>query len=136
MPSAQILIKHNSLPCSYWRSLSPEHCYHATRQLIAESSALVNVIIAVAVASAIFGVVRQTNQHGMGFGLPLLSPGRGYGQFINPNHFALLMEMAFGLILGIILGGRMRNENGCSSMVLHWCWFGPLWCWRIRVVGC
>lgn len=73
-------------------------------------SALINVIIAVAVASAIFGVVRQTNQHGMGFGLPLLSPGRGYGQFINPNHFALLMEMAFGLILGIVLGGRIKRE--------------------------
>ena len=72
--------------------------------------ALINVIIAVAVASAIFGVVRQTNQHGMGFGLPLLSPGRGYGQFINPNHFALLMEMAFGLILGIVLGGRIKRE--------------------------
>ena len=73
-------------------------------------TALINVIIAVSVASAIFGVVRQTNQHGMGFGLPLLSPGRGYGQFINPNHFALLMEMAFGLMLGIVLGGRSKRE--------------------------
>ena len=60
--------------------------------------------------SAIFGVVRQTNQHGLGFGLPLLSPGRGYGQFINPNHFALLMEMAFGLILGIVLASNTRRE--------------------------
>ncbi|MEP6637631.1 MAG: hypothetical protein ABJB97_12980, partial [Acidobacteriota bacterium] len=42
---------------------------------------LINVIIAVAVASAIFGVVRQTNQHEVGFGLPLLQPGLGYGQF-------------------------------------------------------
>lgn len=72
---------------------------------------LVGVIIAVAVASAIFGIVRQTNQQGMGFGLPLLSPGRGYGQFINPNHFALLMEMALGLILGIILGRNTKREG-------------------------
>ena len=81
--------------------------YTATDRRI---SALINVVIAVAVASAIFGVVRQTNQHGMGFGLPLLSPGRGYGQFVNPNHFALLMEMAFGLMLGIVLGGKSKRE--------------------------
>lgn len=86
-------------------------------------SALINVIIAVAVASAIFGVIRQTNQHGMGFGLPLLSPGRGYGQFINPNHFALLMEMAFGLMLGIVLGGRIKREwllNYGGLLVVVW----------------
>lgn len=86
-------------------------------------AALVNVIIAVAVASAIFGVVRQTNQLGIGFGLPLLSPGRGYGQFINPNHFALLMEMALGLILGIILGGNTKREGLLvygAALVLVW----------------
>ncbi|HKR60268.1 MAG TPA: O-antigen ligase family protein [Pyrinomonadaceae bacterium] len=73
--------------------------------------ALIIAVIAVAVMSAIFGVVRQTNQHGLGFGLPLLSPGRGYGQFINPNHFALLMEMAFGLILGIVLASNTKREG-------------------------
>ncbi|MGI8733127.1 MAG: O-antigen ligase family protein [Pyrinomonadaceae bacterium] len=71
---------------------------------------LINVIIAVVACSAIFGVVRQTNQHDVGFGLPLLSPARGYGQFINPNHFALLMEMGFGLILGMILGRGTKRE--------------------------
>ena len=71
---------------------------------------LIKVIIAAGVASAIFGVVRQTNQHSLGFGLPLLSPGRGYGQFINPSHFALLMEMTFGLIVGMILGGNSKRE--------------------------
>ena len=73
--------------------------------------ALITTVIAVAVMSAIFGVVRQTNQHGTGFGLPLLNPGRGYAQFINPNHFALLMEMAFGLLLGIILGSNTKREG-------------------------
>lgn len=85
--------------------------------------ALVSVVIAVAVASAVFGIVRQTNQLGMGFGLPLLSPGRGYGQFINPNHFALLMEMALGLILGIILNGSTRREGLLvygAALVLVW----------------
>jgi O-antigen ligase len=55
--------------------------------------------------------VRQTNQHVPGFGLPLLNPGRGYAQFINPNHFALLMEMAFGLLLGIVLGSNTKREG-------------------------
>ncbi len=73
-------------------------------------SILLHVIIAVAVCSAIFGVLRQTNQHNVGFGLPLLSPGLGYGQFINPNHFALMMEMAFGLILGMVLGAGSKRE--------------------------
>ena len=86
-------------------------------------AALISVIIAVAVASAIFGIVRQTNQLGTGFGLPLLSPGRGYGQFINPNHFALLMEMALGLILGIVLGGNTKREGLLvygAALVLVW----------------
>jgi len=71
---------------------------------------LVNVVIGVAVASAIFGVLRQTTQHGLGFGLPLLPLDSGYGQFINKNHFALLMEMGFGLTLGMILGGSKREQ--------------------------
>jgi O-antigen ligase len=66
--------------------------------------ALVWMIIVLAVASALFGMVRQTTQHeATGFVLPYLKGG--YGQFINKNHFALLMEMALGLILGIVVGG-------------------------------
>jgi O-antigen ligase len=71
---------------------------------------LINVIIAVAVASAIFGLIRQTNQYTVGFGLPLVKPNLGYGQFINQNHFALLMEMGFGLALGMIAGRGMSRE--------------------------
>ena len=56
---------------------------------------LVYTILAVAVASAVFGILRQTTQHQIGFVLPLLKPAQGYGQFINKNHFAYLMEMAF-----------------------------------------
>ena len=73
-------------------------------------SILLHVILAVAVCSAVFGVLRQTNQHTVGFGLPLLVPGLGYGQFINPSHFALLMEMAFGLTLGMILAAGKKRE--------------------------
>jgi len=73
---------------------------------------LINVVIGVAVASAIFGILRQTTQHKLGFGLPLLPQDGGYGQFINRNHFAFLMEMGFGLTLGIVLAGGSKREHG------------------------
>ena len=82
-----------------------------------------NVIIGVAVASAIFGVVRQTNRRGTGFGLPLLKPAQGYAQFIDPHHFALLMEMAFGLLLGMLLGGGVKREGNIiylAAVLIVW----------------
>ena len=131
---------HPAIPHQIWNAISadPYQTQFFAAQLLAIAfagallarytstdrrlGALVSVIIAVAVASAVFGIVRQTNQHGMGFGLPLLAPGRGYGQFINPNHFALLMEMAFGLMLGIVLGGNAKREKqliyGASLLVV------------------
>ena len=72
---------------------------------------LVNTIVGVAVISAIFGILRQTTQHETGFILPLLRPNQGYAQFINKNHFAYLMEMAFGLGLGIVVGGGVRRDR-------------------------
>jgi O-antigen ligase len=72
---------------------------------------LVNVLIIVAVASAIFGIIRQTTQTAVGFGLPLIKPEQGFAQFINKNHFAYLMEMAFGLVLGIVLGGGVKRDR-------------------------
>lgn len=73
--------------------------------------ALVNVVIIVAVASAVFGIIRQTTQTAVGFGLPLIKPEQGFAQFINKNHFAYLMEMAFGLVLGIVLGGGVKRDR-------------------------
>jgi O-antigen ligase len=72
---------------------------------------MINVVIGVAVASAIFGIVRQTTQSSALFGLPFLPPDLGYGQFINRNHFAFLMEMSLGLILGLLLGGGVKREQ-------------------------
>ncbi|MFS8084222.1 MAG: O-antigen ligase family protein [Acidobacteriota bacterium] len=73
---------------------------------------LIYVIIGVGLASALFGIVRQSLQHTPGFFLPALPVGgRGFGQFINRNHFALLLEMSLGLTLGLIVGevGRHRR---------------------------
>jgi O-antigen ligase len=35
----------------------------------------------------------------------------GYGQFVNKNHFAYLMEMGFGLTLGMIVAGGVKRER-------------------------
>jgi O-antigen ligase len=84
---------------------------------------IINVVISVAVVSAIFGILRQTTQHSAGFGLPLLIPNAGYAQFINYNHFAYLMEMAFGLILGLVMGGGVRREQA----LIYFAALLPLW---------
>lgn len=69
---------------------------------------LVYTIIAIAVVSAVFGILRQATQHETGFLLPLLRQNTGYGQFVNKNHFAYLMEMALGLGIGIAIAKRER----------------------------
>jgi O-antigen ligase len=84
---------------------------------------LVFTIIAVAVASAIFGILRQTTQQQTGFILPLLKRNQGYGQFVNKNHFAYLMEMAFGLGLGIILAGGIKRDRVMIYLAL----LLPIW---------
>lgn len=73
--------------------------------------ALIYTIIGVGVLSAFFGIVRQTTQQSTGFALPLLQPDLGFAQFINRNHFAYLMEMVLGLILGLIIAGGVRREH-------------------------
>jgi O-antigen ligase len=72
---------------------------------------LVYLVIGVAVASAVFGLVRKMTQQEPGFFLPYLKPGFGYAQFINSNHFAFLMEMALGLVLGVAVGGSVPRER-------------------------
>jgi len=87
---------------------------------------LVHAIIAVALASALFGIARQATQHGPSapaFVLPHLLPETGYGQFINRNHFAFLMEMALGLVIGVALMQKGRLDRllfYLSSVVLMW----------------
>ena len=84
---------------------------------------LVYTVLAIAVASAVFGILRQTTQQDTGFLLPLLKKNGGYGQFINKNHFAFLMEMAFGLGLGIILGGGVVRER----LMIYVAFLLPIW---------
>jgi putative inorganic carbon (HCO3(-)) transporter len=90
---------------------------------------VINLVILLAVASALFGILRQTTQRDVGFGLPLLPPDVGYGQFINRNHFAYLMEMSLGLILGLILGGGVKREQSLMYFAaLLPIWIGLVFC--------
>jgi O-antigen ligase len=84
---------------------------------------LVHTILAVAIVSAIFGILRHTTQHEVGFVLPLLKPNQGYGQFINKNHFAYLMEMAFGLGFGLALAGGVKRER----LLIYFALLLPIW---------
>lgn len=84
---------------------------------------LINTVLALAVVSAIYGIVRQIAQHDVGFGLPLIRRDQGYGQFINKNHFAYLMEMGLGLVLGMVLGGAIKREQllfYCTALLTVW----------------
>jgi len=81
---------------------------------------LIHVVIGVGVASALFGITRQAIQN-VDWILTLYTPypiwvdllhlrlDEGYGQFGNRNHFAFLMEMTLGLVLGLIAGGGVRR---------------------------
>ena len=85
--------------------------------------ALIYVVVGTAVVSALFGILRQTTQHNStGFFLPHLMPNSGYGQFINRNHFAFLMEMAFGLLLGLLMSGVTRER-----VLLYLSFLMPVW---------
>lgn len=80
--------------------------------------ALVYAVIGVGLMSAVFGLVRQMAQtEELGFGLPYLRLKQGFGQFINRNHFAFLMEMSFGLSLGLVIGGGVKRERVLIHLV-------------------
>ena len=86
--------------------------------------AMIHAVVGIAVASAVFGIVRQAMQHTeSGFVLPYLHRDSGFGQFVNKNHFAFLAEMAIGLAAGLIFAGAVRRERlllYLSAMALLW----------------
>jgi O-antigen ligase len=85
---------------------------------------LVLFIIGLGIASALFALLRQTTQRGApDFLFPFVRLDRGYGQFINNNHFAFLMEMALGLVLGLLVGGSLRRDR----VLLYLAAAIPLW---------
>ena len=82
---------------------------------------LIYAVVGIALVSAIFGMLRHTTQHQVGFVLPLLRPHEGFAQFVNKNHFAFLMELAFGLLVGLVVAERSRHA------LLYLAFASPLW---------
>lgn len=75
---------------------------------------LMRVVIGLAVASAVFGILRQLLQpkgSEEGFFLPFLFYATGYGQYLYHNLFAYLMEMGIALVAGLLLGGGVRRDR-------------------------
>lgn len=72
---------------------------------------LIYTVVGLALATACFGLARELAQGGeQGFLLPGLSPGIGYAQFVNRNHFAFFMEMSLGLVVGLAAGDSRRER--------------------------
>lgn len=75
---------------------------------------LVRAVIGLGLASALFAILRQSLQSPdstMGFVLPYLFYGVGYGQFISANAFSYLMEMSFGLLVGLVVVGGVQRRH-------------------------
>ncbi len=75
---------------------------------------LVHIVIALGLGSALFAIGRQLLQSPdstIGFALPFLYPGVGYGQFLSQSVFAFLAEMASALVMGVVLGGGVRRQH-------------------------
>ena len=81
--------------------------------------ALVMLVIAVGTGSAIFGILRALvlDTEG-GLLTDYLQPDQGFAQFINRNHFAVLMEMSLGLLLGILIKGEHSEKFRFFGWVL------------------
>jgi O-antigen ligase len=72
---------------------------------------LVVLVIAVGAGSAVFGLLREFYFDSRSDLLAtFLFPEQGFAQFINRNHFALLIEMSFGLLLGILIKGELSEK--------------------------
>jgi O-antigen ligase len=81
--------------------------------------ALLYAVVLAGLASALFGIMRQTTHRGEGgFALEYLRAGTGYAQFVNKNHFAYLAEMALGVLLGLVAGRGVARAKALVPVAL------------------
>jgi O-antigen ligase len=92
--------------------------YTSTRK---ELLALAHLVIVVGAASAAFAILRIVLANA-----PLTSlgnsklQGESFGQFMNRNHFALLMEMSFGVALGLAFYSGHGLKRYLYAVVALW----------------
>lgn len=78
---------------------------------ISRLKALTIAVLAVAFGSALFGALWELlDASGQNFLAFYVRPHQGYAQFINRNHFAVMAEMAAGLLIGLLLRGEFSEE--------------------------
>ncbi len=71
---------------------------------------LVCLVLTVGVGSALFGILRHVFAIDDNIVLKtLVGNNAGYAQFINRNHFAFLMEMTLGVIVGLLLKAKLTD---------------------------
>lgn len=94
---------------------------------VAHLRMLIYVVIGVALASAIFGLVRPTlSPRLLGSAAARLAGEGSYGQFDNRNHFAFLMEMATGLAMGLAVPARTSLKRFLPYALLAVFFWVPL----------
>lgn len=77
------------------------------------------LVIAVAAGSALFGFLWELLA-GSDYNIfaSYVRPHQGYAQFINRNHFAVLVEMALGLLIGLLLKAQLNEKQRFFGWVL------------------
>ena len=71
---------------------------------------LIYLVLFVGVGSALFGFARQIFFNGENNILtPFVNQNIQYAQFVNRNHFAYLMEMTLGILLGLLLKAKLTG---------------------------
>lgn len=91
---------------------------HVSRSDIAVN-VLVGLVIFIGFGSAVFGIATSFYPGFESFaGGGQAGPGTGFGQFANRNHFALLMEMSGGLLLGMLIGGPGSSFKKIAGFIL------------------
>lgn len=71
---------------------------------------LVYLVLLIGVGSALFGLVRQfAPLENNALVESVIGQNASYAQFINRNHFAFLMEMTLGLLIGLLLKAKLSQ---------------------------
>ncbi|MEQ1764375.1 MAG: O-antigen ligase family protein, partial [Pyrinomonadaceae bacterium] len=89
--------------------------WHLSVAFRADKKDLIWILVSTGNFFAIVGIARFVLQASFPdifgwFVLPQLSPGVGFGTFVNQNHFAFLMLMTLGLNLGLLLSRSIDNR--------------------------
>jgi O-antigen ligase len=98
------------------------HLTNTRKRLVAVAA----TVLIIGIGSAVFGVIRHAIMGG-GDILPIqvidVAPAQ-YAQFINRNHFALLVEMTLGILLGLLLKARLSAPwKALLAITIAFCWF-------------